>query len=82
MESLKYFMDFRLIRQIRWASIVVQFAGLGFGNWPLIILGTVAFLGSYMLSLQAIEQFYIELEKAADAEEEKSETEKESKDDS
>jgi len=71
-------MNFRLLRQIRWAGIVVQFVGLGLSNIPLFIIGTVVFFGTYLLSLSAMEQFYIELEKASDAEEEESETEKES----
>jgi len=75
-------MGFRLLRQIRWAGIVVQFVGIGLSNIPLFVLGTIAFFGTYLLSLSAIEQLYVELEKAADAEEEKSETEKESEDNS
>ena len=71
-------MSFRLIRQIRWAGIVVQFIGIAMSSTGLFVLGTLGFFGSYLLSLSAIEQFYVELEKAADAEEEKSETEKES----
>jgi len=75
-------MDFKLLRQIRWASIVVQFVGLFVPNWPLFIIGTLGFFGSYIFSLQVMEQFYIDMENAANAEKEKSETTEESEENS
>jgi TRAP-type C4-dicarboxylate transport system permease small subunit len=56
----------------------VQLVGLVIPNWPLFILGTMGFFGSYMMSLQAIEQFYIEMEKIEDAKKEESEATEES----
>lgn len=74
-------MSFRFLRQIRWAGVIVQFVGLGVPNIPLFVIGTFVFFGTYLYSLSTMEQMYVELEKAADAEEEKSETKKESEED-
>lgn len=72
-------MCFRFLRQIRWAGVVVQFVGLGLANTMLFAIGAFIVFGTCFYSLTTMEQMYIELEKAADAKEEKSETEKESK---
>ena len=68
-------MDFNFIRQIRWAGIIVQFIGLYFTNWYLIIFGTIGFFASYMLSVQKMEDYYTEINRILDAKENEQTTE-------
>lgn len=60
---------------VRWAGIVAQLVGIFLSNTPVMLVGTLVFLLSYLMSMGIIEEITVLVwEKADEKEEDKDST--------